>query len=55
MNEEGKDADVNFTIADFSGKKDFAQSMDEPDFDWSALFTLFCRDSWTGILPNFFI
>ncbi|KAM7496095.1 hypothetical protein LguiA_020509 [Lonicera macranthoides] len=33
MNEEDNDAYVNFTIADISGKKDFAQSMDAPDFD----------------------
>ena len=33
MNEEDNDADVNITIADFSGKKDFAQLMDAYDFD----------------------
>ncbi|KAM7492843.1 hypothetical protein LguiA_035764 [Lonicera macranthoides] len=33
MNEEYNDANVNFTITDFSGKKDFAQSMDALDFD----------------------
>ena len=32
MNEEGNDADVSLTIADFSGK-DFARSMDALDFD----------------------
>ena len=33
MNKEGNDANVNLTIADFSGKKDFVQSLDAPDFD----------------------
>ena len=33
MKEEDNDPNINLTIADFSGKKEFAQSMDVPDFD----------------------
>ena len=33
MEEEDNDPQVNITIADFSGKKEFAQSMDAPGFD----------------------
>ena len=55
IDKEGNDVDVNLIIADFNGKKDFAQSTNVPDSDWFALFRLFSKETCKGIKPTSYL